>query len=376
VPTWYGHAADVASRGLLETYRDGTYQFNHPPPIGILLSWFWQAAEATGTSFAAWLRLPTVLLDAGSAWLLIRILEDRPYRYLVAALYWLHPLALIFSAYHGNTDSAIAFFVLAAIWLVAREQALAAGAVLGLSIWVKLPGLLAAPSLLLALPSLRQRSLFAASAALVGLAPYLPLLLQDAERVVGSVFLYPGLRIQTTAGIPVWGVLAWLPRPLELSGAARELVLFYARHNTIVCLIPILVVAWCRRRERSAVGIAQNVALAYVILYGFTNFWAFQYLAWSLPLWLLVGWRFGLAGSLLAGAYIYGLYAWLCESWLLQGAWDFVGHPHWPWWLIGLRDATTLFFFVAATYTVAAALAAEIHRLRGQRREEGWGGGA
>jgi len=72
VPVWQGHASDVAARGLLETYRDGTYQFNHPPLMGLVVSWLWQASEATGTAFAAWLRL---------VWLtpaLMRLVRGRP----------------------------------------------------------------------------------------------------------------------------------------------------------------------------------------------------------------------------------------------------------------------------------------------------------
>jgi hypothetical protein len=32
------------------------------------------------------------------------------YRFVAAASYWLNPLSITFSAYHGNTDSAVGFF--------------------------------------------------------------------------------------------------------------------------------------------------------------------------------------------------------------------------------------------------------------------------
>ena len=74
------------------------------------------------------LRAPFAGLDLGTALLLLRLFRDSPFRYAVFAAYWVHPLALIFSAYHGNTDPAIAFFVLLAV-LVAFAVACLAGCI-------------------------------------------------------------------------------------------------------------------------------------------------------------------------------------------------------------------------------------------------------
>jgi hypothetical protein len=49
-----------------------------------------------------------------------------------------------------------------------------------------------------------------------------------------------------------------------------------------------------------------------------------------------------------AGAYVYAVYAFVCESPLLLGAWDFNGHPLWPWYLELMRDCAVLFFAAAS----------------------------
>ena len=72
---------------------------------------------------------------------------------------------------------------------------------MGLSLWVKLPGLLAVPALLFAFRSWRNRCVFAGMLLAVGTATYWPVLAQDAELVVNRVFLYQGMLVGTTKGM-------------------------------------------------------------------------------------------------------------------------------------------------------------------------------
>jgi len=257
----------------------------------------------------------------------------------------------------------VAFFLVGAIVLLSRGQTLAAGALMGLGLWVKIPGLLALPALILGVSGWRARAQFTLAWAGVGILGYAPVLLQDARVVIDSVFLYSGLRIQTQTGVQIWGIQNFYPDPAELSYDWRQRFLalsrFGFRHNTLVSLVPIAIVAWCRRRDRDGLSLARNVACSYVILYGFTNFFAFQYFAWSLPLWLALDWRLALAASAIVTAYIYGLYAWLCSSLALQGYWDFIGRSEWPGWILALRDCATLLFFVAAWVIIIRALRTE-----------------
>jgi len=377
VEIWQAHAKALMEAGVVDYYRGGRFTFNHPPPMGLAASQLLALSHATGLGFGFLLRLPFALLDALTALLLFSCLSRakhrglRNARYALAILYWLSPLAAIFSAYHGNTDSSVAFFLMAATLCVARGNPAWAGAVLGLSLWVKIPGLLALPVLLLTVPSGRDRLRFCAAMAGVALAGYAPWLLQDADAVIRSVFLYKGLMIQTAVGTPIWGLQVFYPDPSELSPAAfdffRRFRAGYYQWNTLIALGPVVLYALLRNRPRTIETILAGIAGSYFIFYGLTNFWAFQYLAWSLPFWAILGFRIGALAQSLTFLYIYGLYAWLCGSPLLLGSWDFIGKSDWPLSLRALRDANVLFFFAAALYLLGGAGHEAWTRWRGKR---------
>ena len=365
VEIWQAHADTIGERGLIDYYHGGRFTFNHPPPMGLAARAISALAAMTGLSFAFLFRLPFALLDAFTALLLLRALAQakhrglRNARYALASLYWVSPLSIIFSAYHGNSDSSVAFFLLASSLLLARGNSGWAGAALGLSLWIKIPGVLALPVLLLALPSGRERIRFCAAMAAVALAGYLPWLLEDPVAVTRSVFLYRGLMIQTAVGAPIWGLQVFYPDPADLSPAAfdffRKFRSGYYQWNTLVALGPVVLYALLRDRPRNIETTLAGIGGSYFIFYGLTNFWAFQYLAWALPFWALLGFRMAGLAQVLTSLYIYGLYAWLCGSLLLLGTWDFIGQGEWPPSIRAIRDACVLFFFGAGLYLLVSA---------------------
>src|SRR6266404_4408506 len=111
VAIWERHARDVRDHGLIGYYHSDPWA-NHPPFISKVESLFLRAADATGIPFRIFLRAPFALLDTGTTFLLLLLLGGCRWRFVAAAAYWLNPLSIIFSAYHGNTDSAVAFFLL------------------------------------------------------------------------------------------------------------------------------------------------------------------------------------------------------------------------------------------------------------------------
>jgi len=130
---------------------------NHPPLIGLIESLLLRAADATGIPFRILLRAPFALIDAGSTLLLLGLLRRSPWRFAAAACYWLNPLAMIFSAYHGNTDSAVAFFLLLCVWLLSKGNVIGAGAAMGAGLSIKLPGVLVFPALFFFVQGWRRR---------------------------------------------------------------------------------------------------------------------------------------------------------------------------------------------------------------------------
>ena len=126
--------------------------------------------------------------------------------------------------------------------------------------------------------------------------------------------------------------------------------------NALLVLTPILALAWLRRGRWQAREVGITVCGSFVLCYGVTSFWAWQYLAWSVPLWLFLGWRFTGIATALVSAYVYGVYALFTGSAALQGRWDFVGHAPWPALLTVLRDASVLLFLGMGLYLLAREL--------------------
>jgi len=375
---WSALVDDVRDRGLMAAYRGGTYTLNHPPVAVHLAVALRELGLASGVAFAVLFRAPFALLDgatfAGIVWLFgaARDARWRRARFVIASAWWLCPLSFVFSAHHGNTDAAVACSLITAAACVAHGRPAWAGVALGLGLWIKIPGVLAAPLLCLAVPDWSGRLRLAAAMGATALAGYLPWLLQDPSPVIRSVFLYPGLRIQTTAGMPIWGLERFLPDWRDITPAwradYRAVIVGWLRANTLICVAPIAFLAWVRRGRHDAVDVAAGVAGTYVILYGLSNLWSFQYFAWSLPFWAALGWRFAAIAALLGTAYVYGLYAWLCGSILLTGPWAFITRPDWPFAIRLARDACILFFAGAALWQIALAARQEWARWHGDAR--------
>jgi hypothetical protein len=355
------HGHSVNEFGLLEYYRRSEL-FNHPPFAGRLFAFLEAAARGTALPFAPLLRAPIALLDLGTALLLLRLLRDDPHRRLVCALYWLHPLAILFSSYHGNTDTAVAFFGLLATGAAAAGRGGLAGVALGLGLWIKLPVVVVAPALFFALATRRDRALFVGATIAVAVAAALPVLALDPLLLVERVVGYRGTGVETPRGIVVWGV--W--NALGLRGT--PLAAMAEAHNTLVVWIPLLVLAWLRRGERDLHGLCLTVLGCFLLLYGLTSYWAFQYAAWFVPFLFFADWRFSLAATALLGGYVYGVYALYTGSFALVGRWDFVGHGPWPPVLDWLRDASVLLCTVSGAWMLGRAAVAEAMRDRAGAR--------
>ena len=342
------HGHQINRVGLLGWYQMAEV-FNHPPLMGVWFSSAERISQATGISFAAVLRLPFALLDLATAGLVWIAFSGSAWRWAACAGYWLNPLAILFSAYHGNTDSAIAAFALASLVAVARGWPVLAGAALGLGLWVKLPILIAAPALLLAFVHGRDRARFAVTAALVGLAGYLPWLAQEPALLVRRIAGYGGSSVATPGGATVWGLAT------ALRFHATPLAEALAAINALVCGVPILLLAWWRRGNPRARVVGVTVCGGFLAVYGVTSYWAWQYLAWCVPFLLFLDARIAVVLSVVLGAYVYGAYAFLTGSPWLLGHWDIAGHAAWPLALALLRDASVLLCFGVALVLLASA---------------------
>jgi hypothetical protein len=364
---WQLHAMRVTRLGLLDYYHS-TIDANHPPMIFEFGAFVWRVSQAIGIPFSLLFRAPFACLDAASALLLLKLLGCHPRRFLLTAAYWLNPLAILFSAYQGNTDTAIAFFLLLSVWLLSKRRVVSGAIAVGLSFWIKLAGILAVPALVLYLRNWRARGVFVLIAATVALAGYFPWLIKDAAIIATDVFSYHGRMLQTQAGVAAWGprviLFSVIASPEKWPEQLHAPVLFFLQHNWQIGLLLAFGLILLRRQRRSLRGLCATIAMAYVVLCGMTDYWAFQYFAWSLPFWFFLRPWFYLSATTLVTAYLYSLYWTLCGNPGLRGTWDFAAHLEWPASIIFFRNAAVIFFTVCACAFVIAAIVDQIKTRR------------
>jgi hypothetical protein len=355
------HGRMLQELGLHDYYR-GHPVFNHPPLAGRFFEGAYRLAEATGIPFRVLLRAPFALLDAATAAILFALFRASPWRYAVVAGYWLHPLAWIFSSFHGNTDSFVAFSALLALLATARGRPGLAGAALGLGLAVKLPTALAVPALFFATPGLRARARLVGAAAAVALVSYLPIVVTNPRLLYRRFFGYAGSDAVTIHDVPIWGI--WRALQFERAPGLGDAAAFFTEHNTLVCLLPILLVAWLRRDRRETHEIGATIFASFMLLYGFTAKWAFQYLAWSTPFWFYCAPVFAWLGSLVLSSYIYGVYAYYCGNPWLLGEWQHQSRVLWPIWLLLIRNAAVAFCLGMAILVLIEAVRGALRKRR------------
>ncbi len=348
---WEDHAMQVRNRGLIGYYHANEYA-NHPPFMSEAGALILRTSTATHILFRILFRTTFALFDAANAFLLFLLLPENRWRFFATACYWLSPTAILISSYHGNTDTAVAFFVLLTVWLASKGRLLSSGAALGASLWVKLPGILALPALLALFRNWRLRILFLSAVFVTAIITYLPALIQDYQIVFTNVFGYRGLILQTATGIPLWGPSVLLfstfaPIQAWPENCLRP-VLFLLEHSWSIAIVAIIILAWLRRNRASVSEVCATIGMAYAVLFGFSDYWAFQYFAWGLPFWFFLRRWFAIPAVLLTSAYLYSLHWLFCGNALLLGKLDFVGHPDLPMSILIVRDLAVAFFLVSA----------------------------
>jgi hypothetical protein len=355
VAIWERHARDVNDSGLIAYYH-GDPSANHPPFITEAESLLLRASDATGIPYRILLRAPFALVDCATTFLLLLLFGECRWRFVVAAAYWLNPLSIIFSAYHGNTDSAVAFFLALCVWLLSQNKLLAAAIALGVSLWIKLPVVLAIPAFVFFIPDWRERFRFLVVAGAVALVTYVPALVADAPIILRNVFGYRAQILHTVSGVPAWGprvlLFSIIASPQSWPVAFRAPILFFLENSWPIALALARLNTWLRRNGRSVSDLSATIAMIYIIVLAISDGFSFQYFAWSLPFWFFLPRWFFIPAIVLASAYIYFLYAYLCGNPWLLGVWDFNGHPQWPFSIVAIRNVAYLLFCAGAIWFV------------------------
>ncbi len=270
----------VWSRPLGVQLYKAAWDFNHPPSMIYALRAIGWLAQVTGLPFQFCLRLPGILADAGSLWLVWKLAGDRiAQRSTALALLFLAaaPVSIMVSGFHGNTDGVLIFFVLLSVWLSEKGiPAWAAGAVFGLSLCIKVSPVVAAPVMILYQTGIRRRLEFLAGVLAVPLIAWQPFLWQDPQQVYNSVFGY-----RSIAGI--WGLSyltsrlsAWLP---SLAGMNASLI----EQGPIVLLGACAAAAIYMNAHRRRPRLYAQAGFIFFLFLSVASGFGLQYLAWLAP---------------------------------------------------------------------------------------------
>lgn len=345
---WARFGRLIRSEGLMKSYSLDP-KLNHPPLPALWSALAWSVSRSD-MAFSLLFKLPPIAADLGVCLLLLRIGRQRagPVHgalrgWALAAGYAWHPLAILVSGYHCNTDSIYVFFALLALHLADRGRLFWAGVALGAGINVKLIPVLLVPSLLALCRDRRQVLLALAGLALMAL-PFLPPLLLAGDSFRGNVVAY-------VPQADRWGFYYFLyeaERRPELHDAAVAVRGVYQSFSRFLVLGSSLLVAlWALRRRRSRphpapVNAYELATLTFALFLIFTPGFGVQYTAAIVPMLLLVHIGRSIVYGVLAGLMLifqYGV--------TLTGEWPLVS-----WFPIDVMTLPAALFGLLAWWTL------------------------
>lgn len=301
--TWQGFGRLINERGLYSAYAADPL-LNHPPLPVLWSAAALQLATKWNVLFSFVFRLPAILADVGSAFVLYRIGQARSGTGLRAAAWmsWSLP-AILIGAFHCNTDNICAFFALLSAHLLAGPVSpLLAGVTLAVAINVKIIPLLLVPLLVAACPDRRSLLRFAIGLTL-GLTPIFIALVGAGRPMLENVFHYKSMMGQ-------WGVMYFF---MELSGnaywsgAGIACVDWYYANGRFVLLaaVTLMSLAAVVFRRWSALELAAiGIGLFLILAPGFGA----QYLVYAVPVMFAIDLRRAASYSLVAGLCLLVIY--------------------------------------------------------------------
>jgi Glycosyltransferase family 87 len=294
-------AGSIDRVGLLATYRTDS-ELNHPPIPAYWAYLAWLSSGRSAYLCAFLFRLPMILADSGSVWLLTKIGRGKsgvsPLQ--TAALFAWCPAAILISAYHGNTDSIYAFLCLLCVYLLDADLPLVAGLALAAAINVKL-----IPILLILPLVLSPRKWSDAGRFIAGLLPgILPFLIP----LIGAPASYAHNALAYASRFDLWGINLFLGAAASDSATLPYAVVAYRTIGRF--LIIAMVIAWSiLARFRNRPNRHDLAAVTFAIFLIFAPGFGVQYLVILLPLLFAARPRLATVFGLLAGVFLLAAYA-------------------------------------------------------------------
>jgi hypothetical protein len=341
--------------------------FNHPPFILHWLTglrWLWLV-----TGLRPWflIRLPSILADLGSVWLVARLLGPRlsesasriPLLLVAAA-----PASILISGFHGNNDPVMIFFVLLSLYLIEKPAPdWVAGIAMGMAVNFKVVPLAFWPAVFLWLPSWRRRVEYFGAAVLVVVLASTPLIFQEPALLARKVLGYP-------SSYGLWG----LSRILTASPSLEPLSNLFESQGRVVLVATLLALSFWMNRGSDRPPLFRQIGVLAFAFLTVTPGFGVQYLAWLVPwiacLELGAGTSAAVAWTLSSGAFLSLVYTYWCQGVTMeQSDPNWLGANFWsrglPW---NFANANTMCAWwgrivpveIACWACVVAVLAAQI----------------
>ena len=318
---WEVFLATLKDAGGIGVYQQIViFNFNHPPFMLHLLRVMDAFAEATGLPFAFWLRVPSIVADAGSLVTVARLLASHPIRDrrhptgASLALLAVAPVSIMVSGFHGNTDSVMIFFMLLSLYcLDAKRNPWLAGAAFGMAINIKVVPLIFVPALALYLWKRREFSQYFGTCTGVVLLGSMPYILQDPLLVARNVLGYGSY-------YGYWGI----SRLTTTVVSDAQTNAAYAQIGRFLSIGLIAFASVMMGRRKASIPIFFQCGVIAFLFLTFTPGFGIQYLTWLVP------WVVGL------GFWPTALY------YVTSGVFAFSVYTYWshglPWVFADVRD--------------------------------------
>lgn len=322
IRTWARFAIEIGSYGLGGTYVHDVL-FNHPPWMGLLSRAVYALSLQLNVPFHHAFKLLGMFAEVGTALLLrqLWLRRGQPERAAQAfAAYGCGLCGILISGYHGNTDPAYWFLVLAAVYLLHEHEApLLAGLTLGAALNIKLIPLFVVLPLAATCKSWRALVRFALGGLIMFGLFVAPMLSFDAVQRAAfarNVLGYTSYREN-------WGielVLRAVVEAFRISAPAiarnvDELGALYARTGSMILLAVTTALAGYElitRHKHDAYAVA---AMCFGLFLVLASGFGVQYLGAVVPLLLALRIRDGFLYASMSGVFIGLLYCSFVRTW-------------------------------------------------------------
>jgi uncharacterized membrane protein len=309
VLTWQGFLNNIKEFGGIGTYqRPGVFgdPYNHPPFMIHVLKVLGFLADLAPLPFSFWIRLPAIIADVGSLWLLAKLKTPR----LMLLLFALCPAAILISGFHGNTDPVMVFFLLLSVYILERFNSdWLAGLAFGMALNIKIVPLIFIPAIFFYLSKMKRRVVFFGVAMAVLFLASLPYILIDPI-LIGHKMLGYGSTYNRW-GWPLILNFVFLPRgTLPLIGYDSAILhRFLFSYSKYAILTFIVLVSWLmNRRSANKPSLFFQYGVIISLFLTLTPGFGVQYLAWLIPFVIALGEFRTIFYYASSGAYLFAIY--------------------------------------------------------------------